>query len=155
MNGLVSNERENNRKTVEYFFTIGGTKRLEIYHEDGVKELPFLPETLRSAGAGALRAHHESTGAMFPDWKWSDVRIFSTENPKLFFATANGSGSLVMEGRSAHYENSYVFMFEMRDGKIALLKEYNNPLPLLKAAGVKLAINGVSNEVAKHFANAL
>lgn len=151
MNHPTINDRDKNLEVVKYFFTIGGTKRLEIYHEDGIKDLPFLPASLKSVGMKALREHHEMTGDMFPDWKWSDVEIFPTDDPGLFFVTSNGSGTLLLADGPAYYENKYVLIFKMRDGKIAELIEYNNPLQLLKAAGGKVVAGGEENEIIKRF----
>lgn len=151
MHDHVVNERENNRKIVEYFFTIGGTKRLEIYHEDGIKDLPFLPASLKAVGIEALRAHHELSAKRFPEWQWSDVKIISTEDPGLFFVLSNGSGTLLLETGPVNYENKYVLIFKVRDGKISELIEYNDPLKLLKAAGGKIVAKDKENEIIKLF----
>lgn len=155
MTDSVSDIRDRNRRTVEYFFTISGTRRLEIYTEDGVKELPFFPASLRSAGMEELRAHHELIGGVFPDWIWSDLKILGSEDPNIFWATANGAGSFMLADGPSRYENSYVFYFELRDGKIALLREYNNPVQLLKSAGARLVLANADHGIVSHFAGLL
>lgn len=151
MTDSVSASRDRNRATVEYFFTISGTRRLEIYTDDGVKELPFFPASLRSEGMEQLRAHHELIGDVFPDWKWSDLKILGSEDPNIFWATAKGAGSFMLSDGPSLYENSYVFYFEMREGKIALLQEYNNPMQLLKSAGAKLVLANADHGIVSHF----
>jgi ketosteroid isomerase-like protein len=74
--------------------------------------------------AGARDHYHRAFDAV-ESIEFTDVVINQTLDPDLVFAESLGSMTM-SSGRP--YDNRYVFRFELRDGKIATLREYCNPV---------------------------
>jgi phenazine biosynthesis protein len=134
--------RESNQITVEKFFQLHGPARAELFAEDGVKELPYAfsdgPD-FRWEGKANVKANFEANVDFFPDWKWQNLKIYSTQDPNQFWAEADGSGMINIIGHpKSPYRNHYVFSFKMQDGLIKEFREFNNPLEIMKSLGVPL-----------------
>ncbi len=135
--------REKNRATVEEFFKRYGEPRAELFDIDGAKEIVYNA----NGGASQCWKNKEevlenfiSNKSVFPKWAWNVISIDSTEDPNKFWVEANGSGEVMVAGKSepSKYENHYFFCFEMKDGLILKMREIMNPLKLLEAFGVEV-----------------
>lgn len=134
--------REKNLATVQRFFQLHGLERVEVFTEDGAKELgygvdPEAPAP-RWTGKEMLRENFGGNVSMFAGWTWENMAFYSTQDPNLFFVEADGHGKQAITGRETDYRNHYVFRFTMEDGLIKEMVEYNNPLQLMHAIGIKL-----------------
>jgi phenazine biosynthesis protein len=118
-------ERSANRAAVDRFFELPiGDERLELYADDAVKELVTMG--LRWAGEDALKANTGQNADWFPEWTWSNVQVWGTEDPETFWVECDGAGRKVFAAGSDPLPigNHYVFHIRARDGRIALLREF-------------------------------
>jgi phenazine biosynthesis protein len=134
--------RSKNQATVERFFELHGVERLILFAEDAVKKVAFSEsdEPTQWVGMAQLRDHFVGNSIGFPDWKYYNVRVYSTQDPNKFFVEADGSGTLILPGdvAPAVYSNHYVDIFVLEHGKIKLYIEHFNPLNTMKALGVPI-----------------
>jgi phenazine biosynthesis protein len=75
----------------------------------------------------------------FPDWAWSNVKIYQTQDPNYFWVDCDGSGQAFFPDyppvtHSCHFVHS----FEMEDGKIKFYREFMNPVKELMDFGLKI-----------------
>jgi uncharacterized protein len=100
---------------------------------DAVIRLPFAPPGVAKELRGA-----EAVAAMSEMWAgkksftWHDVVIRKTDDPDLFVSTAR-SEVVLLSGQL--YENSYVMLTRVRQGKVIEHVEYFNPLPVIEVFG--------------------
>jgi ketosteroid isomerase-like protein len=105
----------------------------ELFTEDGVYEAPLVPDDhrlpRRLAGRDAIRAgvgayHREPAFQGSVDTERSRYALHETEHPDVFIVEIdtmlNGP-----DGRSAPV--SLVYIFRVRDGRIAMLRDYIAP----------------------------
>ena len=121
----TTDERRANRATVERFFQLPiGDERLELYADDGVKELVTMG--LRWTGKAALKANTDQNVEWFPEWTWSNVEVWETEDPENFWVECDGSGRKVFAAGADPLPigNHYIFNIRAGAGKITLLREF-------------------------------
>ncbi|WP_157962519.1 PhzA/PhzB family protein [Homoserinimonas sp. OAct 916] len=95
----------------------------------------FLPEGRREyTGIDSVTAQLHAESGRVTDWEWTDLEILTTEYPQVVWVLAESSYRLAETGKSSG--NSYAFAFVLENGKIRLIKEWLNPLPLLEERGV-------------------
>jgi ketosteroid isomerase-like protein len=110
-----------------------------LWHPDAVQEIPFKPEgfgafvTDAFTGRDEIMAHYRVAFANRRDHVFWIDEIHTTSKPGCVIVEAHAR-SLVGETGKV-YENSYVCIFQVRDGQLARLKEYVNPLAFMKAFG--------------------
>ena len=128
-------------ETVRKYFEVTFDKWSELFTEDGAKEIPYswIPgERMRWEGKQAVHENAVSNTYLFPRFEWYDLKIYSTQEPDIYWAEAKGTGFQKTEGEETKYENHYIFCFKMRDGKIWEVREFNNPLNLFVALGLDI-----------------
>ncbi|MGV6871952.1 nuclear transport factor 2 family protein [Pseudochelatococcus sp. B33] len=108
-----------------------------IWHEDGVNIIPFPPEgfgkfvTPAFEGREEIMEHYRTAFKNRSDHVfWIDA-IHETEASGVVIIEAHAR-SLVGETKRI-YENEYVCVFHIDDGKIRTMKEYANPLQFMRA----------------------
>jgi ketosteroid isomerase-like protein len=105
-------------------------KYVDRFAPDGVLELPFAPpgvprriegrETIRAfVKGGAARLSHES-----PQWRFDSVRVHETLDPEVIVTEFDVHG--VAGGDPYQFSNLQVMT--VRNGEIASLRDYWNPL---------------------------
>jgi ketosteroid isomerase-like protein len=108
-----------------------------IWTEDAVQHVPFTPEGLGTVvpaafdGREAIASHYRAVTKNRREHVFWIDRIHKTLDANCVIVEAHAR-SIIGE-TDAVYENSYVCVFHLRDGKIAELKEYANPLPVMRA----------------------
>lgn len=147
--------RRRNRATVEkYMEYIKGELRLERYKlftEDGTAGLYTTDsgEPIIFRGAEKLKAHGEWSLKVLPDWEWTDVRIYETQDPNRFWVECGGEGQILFPGYPAgYYRNHFIHSFVLEDGKIKENREFMNPINQFHALGIevpKIEREGVPN----------
>lgn len=91
------------------------------------------------SGREALREADRNNVAYFPDWTWSDVHIYDTQDPNRFWAECVAAGRIVLPAYpESHYSNHYIHSFVMDDGLIVEYWEYMNPCAEFRALGIEL-----------------
>jgi hypothetical protein len=124
-----------NREVVEAFFDPDRQhRRLELFADDGVKEIPFAPPAIEPRawrGREELERNAAENAARFGDIAHVDVRISSGEDPSELWATSRLAPGATIFGRP--YPQEFVHYFRLRDGKIVLWREYFNSSVLAAA----------------------
>lgn len=123
-------DRARNRATVARFLELPiGAERARLYAADGVKQLPALG--IQWPGLDAQLSNNEQNRGRYPGWKWSDVVIWNTDDPTVFWVEASGATA---PGAQPAYANHYVMQFVVRGGSIALMREFGSPVRTTAAA---------------------
>jgi len=126
----IEEERAKNRAVVEAFFASDLTRpdeRLALWHDQGVKELPFAPAGLpktRWEGREEIVANTLGNTGMFAHCVHTDIRIVPAEDPELFFVTSRMVPEATFLGEP--YPQSFLHVIRIRDGKVILQQEYFN-----------------------------
>jgi ketosteroid isomerase-like protein len=121
--------------------------RLEtIWHEDAVQHIPFPPDGLGEfaptafVGREAIMDHYRAAFANRREHVFWIDHLHRTTDGGTIIVEAHARSVLGETG--AVYENVYVCVFMIRDGRIAELREYANPLPAMKVFGPVFAKEG-------------
>ena len=106
---------------------------LDLFADDVVFEFPYAPEGLpkRLEGRAALAAHLARIGPLlsFGSMELGDVVAAGVTVVVEFSCTGQGSATGVP------YNQTYVSVVTLRDGRIAHYRDYWNPLVVLAALG--------------------
>jgi len=105
----------------------------DVYAEDLVTEFPYAPEdhTRRLEGPEALLGFLSRIATFALGFKLSEPTLVSEGDT--FVAEYHGSATFKSTGLP--YEQDYVLVGQVRDGKIASLREHYDPLRVLRAMG--------------------
>lgn len=68
---------------------------------------------------------------IYASWDIFNIRVYSAGEPDLFFVEMDGKGVVAKSGYS--YEQSYISLLRVEGGRIALWREYFNPIRLQAA----------------------
>ncbi len=134
--------RRRNRATVEDYMSRRGESRLtryELFTEDGSGGLwtTDTGEPIVSRGRQKLKAHGEWSLKCFPDWVWTNVQIYETQDPNRFWVECDGEGKILFPGYPpGYYKNHFIHSFLLEDGKIKQNREFMNPFEQLRALGI-------------------
>lgn len=138
-----ASQAEVNRRTVERFLASGHGDALlhrhELFCEDAISGLWTTDSgsPAYAQGRDNIAKYDVWSSQHFPDWKWFNVRIWTTDDPDWLWAEADGRGTVILPGHDpVHYENHFLYSFEMRDGLIAREREFMNPIIEMKALGL-------------------
>jgi ketosteroid isomerase-like protein len=130
----------NEAVALSYFILLVKRDMLEfakIWTADAVQSVPFTPEGLGEVVPGAFNGRQAIVDHYLIVARnrrehvfWID-EIHHTADPDCLIIEAHAR-SIIGE-TNAVYENNYVCVFKLRAGQIAGLKEYANPLPVMRA----------------------
>jgi ketosteroid isomerase-like protein len=107
-----------------------------IWHEDAVQHIPFPPEGLGDfaptsfVGREAIMDHYRAAFVNRRDHVFWIDHVHRTRDAGTIIVEAHARSILGETG--AVYENNYVCVFTIRDGRITELREYANPLPAMR-----------------------
>ncbi len=139
--------REKNLRTIHAFLKDGTVGVVDPYTDDGIKELTFVtfmsPDgtPLRYVGKEEIRKNAKFNETGVSSCMWKNLKIYSTQDPDVFWAAGSGVGALNVDGKIRKYEQKDYFLnFEMRDGRIKRYREIMNPNGLLKTVGGKVEL---------------
>lgn len=136
--------RRRHRAVVEDYMSRKGESRLQrylLFTEDGSGGLwtADTPEPIVSRGRDKLKAHGEWSLKCFPDWVWTNVEIYETQDPNRFWVECDGEGKILFPGYPpGHYKNHFIHFFLLADGKIKQNREFMNPFQQLRALGIEV-----------------
>ncbi|GAA2346971.1 phenazine biosynthesis protein [Streptomyces kunmingensis] len=134
--------RARNRRAVEQYLATSVEERLErytLYTEDGTAALFYtdIGRPIVVAGREKLRHHGELALEVLPDWQWSDVHLYETQDPTVIWVECEGEGTIRFPGYpEGRYRNHFILGFTLSDGRIAASREYTNPIEHMKALGI-------------------
>lgn len=113
----------------------------DFFAEDGVLECPFAPDgdMVQTIGQANIAAYFgKLKGTLGSDGTTLVAAYHGAADPTVtvleYEATARN------EHTGASYPQRYVALVKMHQGRIALYREYWNPLPVLKAFGGPIAV---------------
>ncbi|MGI5159901.1 PhzA/PhzB family protein [Microbispora sp. CA-102843] len=134
--------RKINRATVEKYMNTRGEDRLRrhlLFTEDGVGGLwtNDTGQPIAIRGRDRLGEHAVWSLKCFPDWVWTHVQIFETDDPNFFWVECDGEGAIRFPGYpEGHYRNHFLHSFQLENGKIKLQREFMNPFEQLRALSI-------------------
>lgn len=102
---------------------------------DNVFSLPNTPSSFQ--GQAAVLANIKEISGRFERIEFVNERLYVTENGRTVFVEARGN--FTVKGTGAPYQNTYVFAFEINEGKITAIREYNNPLTIAQTFNIPLS----------------
>jgi uncharacterized protein len=126
-------------KYFQYLVTRDMDRFATIWTEDAIQRVPFTPEGLGTVVQAAFEGrrtivdHYRLVTAKRRDHVFWIDQTHYTQDPNCIIFEAHARSIIGETG--AVYENRYVCVFHIRDGKIAELKEYADPQPVLKSFG--------------------
>lgn len=108
-------------------------EELAIYSDDVVAEFPYAPEdhTRRLEGPDAIARFLENIGKFAEGFRLGEATIHETPTGCI----AEYHGDAVFKSTGNSYSQDYISVVTVRDGKIASIKEYYDPLRVLRAMG--------------------
>ncbi|WP_169086211.1 nuclear transport factor 2 family protein [Paenibacillus sp. PL91] len=104
---------------------------LELFDEDVIFEFPYAPKPLpkRLEGKAALQQHLEMLEKMLEITSITTPIVHVSADSPMFFAQFEGNGTILADGKP--YEQQYISVVELKDGKIMRYQDYWNPLALM------------------------
>ncbi len=136
--------RRRNRDIVADYLSRTGKSRLDRYKlftEDGVGGLwtSDTGQPIVSRGHEKLKEHGEWSLRCFPDWVWTNVEIYQTQDPNRFWAECDGEGKIIYpDYEPGYYKNHFIHGFLFENGKIKEQREFMNPFAQLRALGIEV-----------------
>ena len=106
---------------------------LDMFADDVVFEFPYAPDGLpkRLDGSAALAAHLERLGPLLTFGQMELGSVHNAGDTVIFEFSCTGQGA----DTGAPYNQVYISVVILRDGRIARYRDYWNPLVVLTALG--------------------
>jgi phenazine biosynthesis protein len=134
--------RGRNRAIVAQYMNTRGPDRLTrhlLFTADGTGGLWTTDsgEPIVIRGRDRLAEHGVWSLGCFPDWAWTNVEIFDTQDPDRFWVECDGEGIIRFAGYpDGHYRNHFLHSFRFEAGKIKEQREFMNPCQQFRALGI-------------------
>lgn len=135
--------RERNRRAVEGYLETGREARLRrytLYTEDGTASLFYtdIGRPIVVRGREKLKRHGELSLQVLPDWQWSDIHLYQTQDPRVIWVECEGAGDIRFPGYpQGHYRNHFIHGFTLEDGRILASREYTNPIEHMRSLSIE------------------
>ncbi len=142
MTDIDSATREANKQTLRR--AMDGISALDLdavigeLHDDVRFELPY-EDAVPDSGSDGIRDLLASMFVMFGKFDMTLTDIYELLDPNMLVARYRGDA--LGRDKPVAYRNDYLGVFEFRDGRISLWREYDNPM-VSAAAIAKLADAG-------------
>lgn len=106
---------------------------LGLFTDDVIFEFPYAPDGLpkRLEGKAALSAHLEKLGPLLTFGPMELGSVYAMAETVVFEFSCNGAGV----NTGAPYNQKYISVVTVREGRIARYRDYWNPLVVLTALG--------------------
>ncbi len=106
---------------------------VDMFDTDGVMEFPFAYGVLprRIEGREALKNHLAMLANLISVDRMTEATVIESTDPETVVLEFEGSGTGIANGEP--YEQRYVSIIRIRDGRIVHYKDYWNPLAALSA----------------------
>lgn len=111
---------------------------LELWHDDAVQEMPFAPEGFpdRLEGKADVRRQYGGLPAMMRSLRYPVRDLQTLEDPAWVVAQYEGLHDFA-DG-SGHYNQRYIGVWQIEDGRIRLFREFFDPKVLTDSWGDRL-----------------
>jgi len=108
---------------------------IELWAEDGELDFPYAPAGRQRVyrGKDEILTYMKGTGGSVAVDTLENLRVFPMQDPEIAMVEVSIKGHNPATG--APYNQSYVLIFELNDGKLQRYREYWNPLVSIDAAG--------------------
>jgi ketosteroid isomerase-like protein len=136
---MTTTDRERDMATIHGVFDALRRRDIaafaERFADDARYEMPFgepgAPGALE--GRAAIKQAFDQMPATFSSVEIRELELFPTTVDGTYFAEFHGVFMVIRTGKP--YDSRYVMKFELRDGRVALLREYLNPIKRAEAFG--------------------
>lgn len=133
--------REKNYETVCRFMQGLSPYLYLLYTDDVVTGVAYdfslTKDAMRNSDMTFQKMLDASNAEMYPDWTWTNIQVFQSDDPNVFVVECDGSGTYVEDGEAVRtHTDHYLHKFTLADGKIAEYIEFNNPIQELLEMGV-------------------
>jgi ketosteroid isomerase-like protein len=104
---------------------------LDLFEEDVIFEFPYVPypHPKKIEGKAALQQHLKMLEKMLDIISFTTPIVHVSAESPVFFAQFEGSGIILAEDKP--YEQQYISVVELRNGKIVRYQDYWNPLAMM------------------------
>lgn len=139
VNTSVETTRLKNEQTIRRYFELlsqkGMDEWLKLWADDGVQDMPYSPAGFpnRVEGKAAVAKHYSALPTSVGRMVFPDLKIYPTTDPNTFFVEFRGEIEVLATNKP--YNNTYAGLFQFRDGKVVLFREYYNPIVFIEAWG--------------------
>ena len=135
--------RRQNVETVRKYMSLKGAERAErwrMFTEDATTGLQYTAAGTEMVVEGIenIRQGDQFNCKNFPDWGFTNIEIFYTDDPNKILVECDGEGTSMLLGRAIHHKDHYIHKFVFRDGRICLYREFMNPCNELLEMGLEL-----------------
>lgn len=130
-------QRQDALNVVEQFFSALEAMDMErffaLWHDDAQQAMPFAPEGFphRLDGIGAIRRQYGGLPDAYTGMEFPRTLHLLVEPG---WVLAEYSGTIMLKA-GGEYNNTYIGLFEIKDGRIWRFHEYFNPIVLQQAFG--------------------
>lgn len=128
------------RKIIEHLFARLSAREFgalaELLDDDAVFDVAYAPAgtAFPVRGATAVQAMFEAgVATMFSRLEFAVLATYPGQDPGVIVVEYASSGVAAPTGRP--YSNRYAGIFTIRNGKVALWREYHNPERMIEAFG--------------------
>jgi ketosteroid isomerase-like protein len=134
--------RARNRHAVEQYMRTTPAARLArhtLYTPDGTASLFYtdIGRPIVVKGHANLKRHGELSLKVLPDWQWTGVQIYQTQDPSTIWVECDGEGTIRFPGYpEGHYRNHFIHGFTLHDGLIVSSREYTNPIEHMRSLSI-------------------
>ncbi|ALC81919.1 MULTISPECIES: nuclear transport factor 2 family protein [Bacillus] len=103
---------------------------LDLFDEEVIFEFPYAPKPYpkQLEGKAALKQHLDLLENVLVITSFTTPIVHVSADSPVFFTQFEASGTILAEGKP--YEQQYISVVEVKDGKIVRYQDYWNPLAL-------------------------
>ena len=139
--------REKNYETVCRFMQGLSPYLYLLYTDDVVTGVAYdfslTKDAMRNSDMDFQKMLDASNAESYPDWRWTNIKVFQSDDPNVFVIECDGSGTYVENGEALRtHADHYLHKFTLVDGKIAEYIEFNNPVQELTEMGYSVSPAG-------------
>lgn len=138
------------RKGLGDRLTAGAESFVDMAADDVVMEFPYAPPGMvtRLESKAAIAEHLKNLGGMLEFDRMGEPVVHRSTDPDLFVLEFAGYGKGVETGEP--YDQQYISVIRLRDGKIVHYRDYWNPLVVLRALRGSVVVDTLIGEGADH-----
>ena len=139
--------REKNYETVCRFMQGLSPYLYLLYTDDVVTGVAFdfslTKDAMRNSDMTFQKMLDASNAEMYPDWTWTNIKVFQSDDPNVFVVECDGCGTLTENGEAVRFHaDHYLHKFTLEDGLIKEYIEFNNPIQELTEMGYSVSPAG-------------
>ena len=132
--------REKNYETVCRFMQGLSPYLYLLYTDDVVTGVAYdfslTKDAMRNSNMAFQKMLDASNAEQYPDWAWTNIRVFQSHDPNVFVVECDGAGTYTVDGEAVRtHADHYLHKFTLEDGLIKEYIEFNNPVQELTEMG--------------------